>query len=97
MNMRIALKITSCLSIILAFFLIYNLIDELQEDTSISDVSFLPLLILLVIISNAVLALLLLIGKIKLQKEFLILQIFIIIPVSLLLYQIFFNSTVSCT
>ena len=97
MTMRIALKITSCLSIILAFFLIYNLIDELQEDTSISDVSFLPLLILLVIISNAVLALLLLIGKIKLQKEFLILQIFIIIPVSLLLYQIFFNSTVSCT
>lgn len=95
--MNVILKITSCLSIILALFLIYNLIVELQEDMSISEVSFFPLLVLIVVLANAILALLLLIGKVKQQREFLILQIFIIIPTSLLIYQIFFNSTISCT
>ncbi|MBB6370164.1 hypothetical protein [Chryseobacterium shigense] len=95
--MNVALKITSCLSIILALFLVYTVIDEMKGNMSLSDISFLPLLILIVVIVNAVLALLLLIGKKKPQREFLILQIFIIIPTSLLLYQILFNSTVSCT
>ncbi|GEN72849.1 MULTISPECIES: hypothetical protein [Chryseobacterium] len=95
--MNLALKITSYLSIILALFLIYTLIDESQGNISVSDISFLPLLIFIVVVSNAVFALLLLIGKKKPQREFLILQIFIIIPTSLLLYQILFNSTVSCT
>ena len=95
--MNVILKITSCLSIIIALFLIYNLIVELQEDMSISEVSFFPLLVLIVVLANAILALLLLIGKVKQQREFLILQIFIIIPTSLLIYQIFFNSTISCT
>ena len=95
--MYIALKITSCLSIILALFLTYNLINELQDTTSLSEFSLLPLLIFIVVIANAVWALLLLTGKKKLKREFLILQIFIIIPVSLLLYQILFNSTISCT
>ena len=95
--MNVILKITSCLSIILALFLIYNLIVELQEDMSISEVSFFSLLVLIVVLANAILALLLLIGKVKQQREFLILQIFIIIPTSLLIYQIFFNSTISCT
>jgi Na+-transporting NADH:ubiquinone oxidoreductase subunit NqrE len=95
--MNLALKITSYLSIILALFLIYTLIDESQVNISVSDISFLPLLIFIVVVSNAVFALLLLIGKKKPQREFLLLQIFIIIPTSLLLYQILFNSTVSCT
>ncbi|GEM_PF-1140335 len=95
--MSIALKITSCLSIILALFLTYNLINELQDTTSLSEFSLLPLLIFIVVIANAVWALLLLTGKKELKREFLILQIFIIIPVSLLLYQILFNSTISCT
>ncbi|MGG5207749.1 hypothetical protein ACQWU4_02295 [Chryseobacterium sp. MIQD13] len=95
--MNIALKITSCLSILLALFLIYTCVDELQGNMSVSDISFLPLLILIVVVSNAVFALLLLIGKKKPQREFLILQIFIIIPTGLLLYQILFNSTISCT
>ncbi|KMQ58951.1 hypothetical protein ACM40_18520 [Chryseobacterium sp. BLS98] len=95
--MNIALKITSCLSIILALFLTYNLINELQDTMSLSEFSLLPLLIFIVVIANAVWALLLLTGKKKLKREFLILQIFIIIPVSLLLYQILFNSTISCT
>lgn len=95
--MNIALKITSCLSIILALFLTYNLINELQDTTSLSEFSLLSLLIFIVVIANAVWALLLLTGKKKLKREFLILQIFIIIPVSLLLYQILFNSTISCT
>lgn len=95
--MNIALKITSCLSIILALFLTYNLINEIQDTTSLSEFSLLPLLIFIVVIANAVWALLLLTGKKKLKREFLILQIFIIIPVSLLLYQILFNSTISCT
>lgn len=95
--MNIALKITSCLSIILALFLTYIFIDELQGNMSVSDISFLSLLIFIIVVLNAVFALLLLIGKKKSQREFLILQIFIIIPVSLLLYQILFNSTISCT
>lgn len=95
--MKIALKVTSCLSILLALFLIYTCICELQENATISDISFLPLLILIIVLANAVLALFLLIGKVKQRREFLILQIFIIIPTSLLLYEILFNSTISCT
>ncbi|MCS3528847.1 hypothetical protein [Chryseobacterium sp. JUb7] len=95
--MKIALKVTSCLSILLALFLIYTCICELQENATISDISFLPLLILIIVLANAVLALFLLIGKVKQLREFLILQIFIIVPTSLLLYEILFNSTISCT
>ena len=95
--MNIALKITSCLSIVLALFLIYTCIAELQESPTISDISFLPLLILIVVLANATLALFVLLGKVKQRREFLILQIFILVPTSLLLYQILFNSTTSCS
>ncbi len=94
---NVVYKATSCLSVILTLILIYDLIRELREGMSVSDINFLPFLTSLIVVANGVLAFLLLIGKIKPQKHLLILQIFVIIPTCLLLYQILFNSTVSCT
>lgn len=89
-------KLASCLSIVLALFLIYNLIGELRDGISLEDIDIIAVLFLIIIISNAILGFLLLIKKIKSSRSLLILQIFIIIPTCLLLYCIFFNSTVSC-
>jgi len=95
--MKIALKIISCLSIALALFLTYTIIDEMLDNLSLSEIDFLSLLIFIIVIANAVLALLILFGKKKLRREYLILQLFVIVPTSLFVYQILFNSTVSCT
>lgn len=95
MKIDLGLKTTPCISIILALFLTYTLIDELQDSASLSEFSILPLFIFIVVIANAIWAFLLLIGSKKPKKEFFILQIFIIVPTSLLLYQILFNSTIS--
>ncbi|PIF46007.1 hypothetical protein CLU96_3025 [Chryseobacterium sp. 52] len=95
--MNIAYKITSCLSIVLAAFLMFDLIKELSDGMSVLEIDFLPLLFSLLVIGNAILAFMLLIGRIKPQKHFLILQTLIIIPTGLLLYYIAFNSTTSCS
>ncbi|RMZ58286.1 hypothetical protein D1632_11695 [Chryseobacterium nematophagum] len=95
--MNIALKISSSLSILLAIFLIYNLIDELRDSMSIFEIAFIPFIILIVVITNAILSFLLLIGKLAPKKILLIVQIIILIPISVLLYQILYNSTISCT
>lgn len=73
--MILALKITSCLSIALALYLIYILIDELQDSFILSEISFPSVLISIVVFANAVLATRLLIVNAKPRKEFLILQI----------------------
>lgn len=73
--MILALKIISCLSIALALYLIYILIDELQGNFMLSEISFPSVLISIVVFANAVLATRLIIGNTKPRKEFLILQI----------------------
>ncbi|CAA7196631.1 hypothetical protein CHRY9293_02709 [Chryseobacterium potabilaquae] len=95
--MNIALKISSSLSILLAIFLFYNLIDELGDRMSIFEIAFIPFIILIIVIINAILSFLLLIGKLASKKIVLIVQIIILIPISVLLYQILYNSTISCT
>lgn len=95
--MRNVIKVTSCVSIILAMFLMYDMIKELRTGLSIFEIDLIPFLIALIVVANGVVAFLLLIGKIKAQKPLLIFQILVIIPTCLLLYQIVFNSTVSCT
>lgn len=94
---NIGYKMVSCLSILLALILIYDLVKELRDGMSVFDIYFLPFLTALIIIGNGVLASLLVAGIIKPQKPLLILQIFIIIPACILLYQILFNSTISCS
>ncbi|MGR3857477.1 hypothetical protein [Chryseobacterium indologenes] len=95
--MKTALKITSCLSIILALLLIYYLIEELREGTSIFEIDFIPAFITLIIISNAVLAFCLLIGKLKPMRPVLVMQILIIIPTCLLLYEFFLKPPMGCS
>jgi len=90
-----ALKITSCLSVAAAFIIIYSLINEMQDGASFSEIAFLPFLILIAVLANAVMAVLFLAGKIKLIKEFLIIQIFILMLTGFLIFQILFNSTIS--
>lgn len=94
---NIGCKAVSCLSVLLALTLIYDLVKELRDGMSVFDIDFLPFLAALIIIGNGTLAFLLLAGKIKSQKPLLILQIFIIIPTCILLYWILFNSTTSCS
>ncbi|STC96870.1 hypothetical protein [Chryseobacterium carnipullorum] len=67
---NVVYKATSCLSVILTLILIYDLIRELREGMSVSDINFLPFLTSLIVVANGVLAFLLLIGKIKPQKTF---------------------------
>ncbi|KXH84419.1 hypothetical protein AU378_01270 [Chryseobacterium kwangjuense] len=94
---NIGYKMVSCLSILLALILMYDLVKELRDGMSFFDIYFLPFLTALIIIGNGVLAFLLVAGIIKPQKPLLILQIFIIIPTCILLCQILFNSTISCS
>lgn len=95
--MRSVEKITSWVSVILTLFLMYDLIKELIGGLSVFDIDFIPFLAALIVVANGVLAFLLLTGKISPRKPLLILQILIIIPMCWGLYQIFFNSTISCT
>ncbi|PVV56688.1 hypothetical protein [Chryseobacterium sp. HMWF035] len=90
-----ALKITSSLSVAAAFIIIYSLINEMQDGASFSEIAFLPFLILIAVLANAVMAVLFLAGKIKLIKEFLIIQIFILMLTGFIIFQILFNSTIS--
>ncbi|PTT76485.1 hypothetical protein, partial [Chryseobacterium sp. HMWF001] len=86
-----ALKITSSLSVAAAFIIIYSLINEMQDGASFSEIAFLPFLILIAVLANAVMAVLFLAGKIKLIKEFLIIQIFILMLTGFIIFQILFN------
>ena len=94
--MNIAFKVISYLSIILALVLTYNLLIELSEIETIFEIELIPILIFLIVVSNGVLGFYFLYRKVKPRKYLLILQTLIIIPTCLLLYQIFFNSTISC-
>lgn len=95
--MNIALKITSYLSILLAVFLLYKLVEELlSEHNPISDISPVAILITLFVISNAVFSVLLLMNRIKPSQPMLMVQIIILLMTSGVLYQVFFNSTISC-
>ncbi|EJL67492.1 hypothetical protein PMI13_04161 [Chryseobacterium populi] len=89
--------ITSCVSVIVAIFLIYDLIMELNHGMSVFEIDLIPFLTALIIVANGVMASLLLLGKIKPRRPLLIFQILVVIPTCLLLYDIAFNSTVSCT
>ncbi|CAD0218803.1 hypothetical protein KYG33_04660 [Chryseobacterium sp. D764] len=95
--MKTALKITSCLSIVLALLLIYYLIEELMGGMSVFEIDFIPALVTLIIISNAVLAFYVLIGKVQIMKPLLGLQILIIIPTCLLIYEFFIKPPMGCS
>ena len=95
--MKIALKITSFLSIILALLFIYYLIEELRGGMSVFEIDFIPALVTLIIISNAVLAFCVLIGKLQVMKPLLVLQILIIIPTCLLIYEFFLKPPLGCS
>lgn len=96
--MNIALKITSYLSILLAVFLLYKLVEELlSEHNPISDINPVAILITLFVISNAVFSVLLLMNRIKPSQPMLMVQIIILLITSGVLYQAFFNSTISCS
>jgi hypothetical protein len=95
--MKTALQITSCLSIILALSFIYYLIDELIGGMSVVEIDFIPAFITLIIIANAVLAFYVLIGKLQVMKPLLVLQILIIIPTCLLLYEFFLKPPMGCS
>ncbi|PRB04894.1 hypothetical protein CQ046_06340 [Chryseobacterium sp. MYb7] len=95
--MKTALKITSCLSIVLALLLIYYLIEELRGGMSVFEIDFIPALITLIIIANAVLAFYVLIGKLPIMKPLLGLQILIIIPTCLLIYEFFLKPPMGCS
>lgn len=95
--MKTALKITSSLSIVLAVLLIYYLIDELIGGMSVFEIDFIPALITLIIISNAVLAFYVLIGKLQAMKPLLVLQILIIIPTCMLVYEFFLKPPMGCS
>ncbi|CAA7392524.1 hypothetical protein CHRY9393_03244 [Chryseobacterium fistulae] len=94
--MGFILKITSCLSILLAAFLMYNLVGELKN-RSIFEIDYIPFIIFFTVVSNAIVSVLLLIEKLSPKKIILIIQAIILILTSFLLYQILYNSTVSCT
>lgn len=95
--MKTALKLTSCLSIVLALLLVYYLIEELSNGMSIFEIDFIPALITLIIISNAVLGFYILIGKLQVMKPLLVLQILIIIPTCLLLYEFVLKPPIGCS
>lgn len=95
--MRRVENITSWVSVILALFLMYDLIKELIGGMSVLEIDFIPFLAALIVVANGVVAFLLLTGKINPRKPLLILQILVIIPMCWELYRIFFNSTISCT
>lgn len=67
----------------------------MQDGGAFSEIAFLPFLILIAVLANAVIAVLFLAGKIKLIKEFLIIQIFILMLTGFMIFQILFNSTIS--
>lgn len=97
--MNIALKITSYLSVLLAVFLLYKLVEELSSEHNypISDISPVAILITLFVMLNAVLSVLHLMKRIKSSQSIFIVQIIILSIASLVLYQVFFNSTISCS
>ena len=95
--MKTALMITSCLSIVLALLFIYYLIEELMGGMSVFEIDFIPAFITLIIISNAVLAFYVLIGKLQVIKPLLVLQILIIIPTCLLIYEFFLKPPMGCS
>ncbi|MCW1961930.1 hypothetical protein [Chryseobacterium viscerum] len=95
--MKTALKITSFLSIVLALLLIYYLIEELGSGMSVFEIDFIPAFITLIIIANAVLAFYVLIGKLQVMKPLLVLQILIIIPTCLLVYEFFLKPPMGCS
>ncbi len=95
--MKTALKLTSCLSIILALLLIYYLNEELSNGMSIFEIDFIPALMTLIIISNAVIGFFILIGKLQVMKPLLILQTLIIIPTCLLLYEFILKPPMGCS
>lgn len=90
-------KVISCLSIVVALSLLYIVIQELSEGSSIFDIALIPLLITLIVVANGVMGFLLLTGKIRPQRPLFIFQTLIILSTCLLLYNILFNSTISCT
>lgn len=95
--MKTALKITSFLSIVLALLLVYYLIEELGSGMSVFEIDFIPAFITLIIIANAVLAFYVLIGKLQVMKPLLVLQILIIIPTCLLVYEFFLKPPMGCS
>jgi len=95
--MKTALKVTSCISIALALSLVYYLIQELGGGMSMLEIDFIPALITLIIISNAVLGFYVLAGKLQPMKPLLVLQILIIIPTCLLIYEFFLKSPMGCS
>lgn len=94
---NIVFMLISCLSVFFALILLYDLVKELRESMSVFEINFLPLLAALIVFSNGILGFLLLTGKIKPHKPLFILQIVIILFTGFLLYDIMFNSTVSCS
>jgi hypothetical protein len=94
---KTALKITSCLSVVLALFFIYYLIKELGKGMSVFEIDIIPAFITLIIISNAVSGIYVLVGKLRVMRELLILQVLIIIPTCLLLYEFFLKPPMGCS
>lgn len=64
---------------------------------SVFEIDFIPALVTLIIISNAVLAFYVLIGKVQIMKPLLGLQILIIIPTCLLIYEFFIKPPMGCS
>lgn len=97
MKNKLVYIITSLLSILLAVFLLYQLIEEIANGISISEINPVAVFITLLILFNAVLSVILLAKRINMRRWVLIVQIVILVPTFLLIWNIFFNSTISCT
>lgn len=95
--MKTVVKITSSLSVILGLAFIYYFAEELIGGMSVLEIDFIPAFITLIIIANAVLGFYLLIGKLQPIKPLLVLQILIIIPTCLLLYEFFLKQPMGCS
>ncbi|MFN1216255.1 hypothetical protein ACKW6Q_04630 [Chryseobacterium kwangjuense] len=94
--MKNVVRVTSWISVILALFLIYDLVKEMIGGLSVFEIDLIPFITALIVIANGAVAFLMLTGKLRPQKFLLVLQVFVIIPMTWELYQIFFNSTISC-
>ena len=73
------------------------MIEELGSGMSVFEIDFIPVFITLIIIANAVLAFYVLIGKLQVMKPLLVLQILIIIPTCLLVYEFFLKPPMGCS
>ncbi|WP_139785409.1 hypothetical protein [Chryseobacterium phocaeense] len=67
---NIGYKMVSCLSILLALILMYDVVKELRDGMSVFDIYFLPFFTALIIIGNGVLASLLVAGIINLKNHY---------------------------